>query len=638
MICIRCRQRFPREERDHRCDDAISSDHQPRPAVDEPPRAVVAVLGLVAILVGLVLGGQAHARDKSELRHELTEELPGDCFVFYTKDRSCKVRGGKATGCKILGDIDRSKPECARGRTKTRVEPVRKDPCLKASVSVKSGVERWAEDTARIIDLDKYYKPYPKQQRFHRSKARYKGFGGAAGPGKSAALILDQVMSCYEHEGQDALKVQTLLLRRTHPQLAGSLIPRFRSLVPPELYKSATLDGSKKQVVWLNNARTIFGSMQHDKNVWDYQGGEYKEIDFDEATQFTFYQWNTIGAWNRCPVGFARQSGATNPVGIGADWFRRLFVQKRPAAEMDASQKAAYRAADYDFIPALVKDNPTYAKDPNFLATLAKYPLRLREALLRGRWDVALGAYYDCWDEATMVYPADSLERQPWWPIWMGGDWGFEHNSAIYWYTTLPDGTHRIYRELVVNHHSPKQLAEKIVEMSIGPDGKLEIPSEFHFSHDAHNKREDENTIALQMDAVFHKAHRRWPATLRATTDKVGSEQLLYDELQQLHTLVSSACPELINIIPTAPRAELHPEEIADFLGDDPIAGARLGLYGRIKRAGKKPTTERVKAELAKLPAEAKQDPTLVALATEKALAKVTRPRISFPRRWRPQA
>lgn len=95
------------------------------------------------------------------------------------------------------------------------------------------------------------YRPYTKQNAFHKSYAKHRLLGGAAGPGKSLALIMDHMMGCYEFTDPDEAKqVHTLLLRRTHPKLEATLITRFREKVPKELYSH--FNESKKVVTWLN--------------------------------------------------------------------------------------------------------------------------------------------------------------------------------------------------------------------------------------------------------------------------------------------------------------------------------------------------------------------------------------------------
>jgi hypothetical protein len=63
------------------------------------------------------------------------------------------------------------------------------------------------------------YAPFPRQKEFHDSVAKYRLFGGAAGPGKTKALLYEAIYQAHLHPGVD-----TLLLRRTFPELEASLI------------------------------------------------------------------------------------------------------------------------------------------------------------------------------------------------------------------------------------------------------------------------------------------------------------------------------------------------------------------------------------------------------------------------------
>ena len=92
------------------------------------------------------------------------------------------------------------------------------------STTVTSGVERWANDSmaeARASDdadpacqgdlppgerkIELGYVPFGKQSEFHASPAKYRLFGGAAGPGKSKALLMEAILQAHEHAGANTL-------------------------------------------------------------------------------------------------------------------------------------------------------------------------------------------------------------------------------------------------------------------------------------------------------------------------------------------------------------------------------------------------------------------------------------------------
>src|SRR5580704_1913654 len=106
------------------------------------------------------------------------------------------------------------------------------------SATVTPGIDRWRDDRSRAQSVSAAnddtadangvdpaakrflaYAPFAKQAAFHASSAKYRLFGGAAGPGKSMALLMEAIIQADEHPG-----VNTLLLRRTFPELEQSLL------------------------------------------------------------------------------------------------------------------------------------------------------------------------------------------------------------------------------------------------------------------------------------------------------------------------------------------------------------------------------------------------------------------------------
>jgi hypothetical protein len=275
------------------------------------------------------------------------------------------------------------------------------------------------------------YTPFPKQEQFHSSRAKYRLFGGAAGPGKSKALLMEAVLQAHEVPGAN-----TLLLRRTFSELEQTLLLYFRRDIPRELYKS--YNESKHLATWWNDSTTRFGYCQSEADVYQYQGAEFLFIGIDELTLFTLRQWQFLTSRNRCPVpgAFACMAGATNPGNIGHAWVKALWIDKEPASGMEHPEE--FDASDYDFIPARVSDNPIYAGDKSYLKSLRSLPSHLKRAFLDGDWDVYAGQYFDRFDCAKHVVRAEQIDWKPWWPRWISIDWGFEHPAAVYWHAQAP--------------------------------------------------------------------------------------------------------------------------------------------------------------------------------------------------------
>src|SRR6202051_5227051 len=139
------------------------------------------------------------------------------------------------------------------------------------------------------------YEPFKRQLQFHESAAKYRLFGGAAGPGKTKALLYEAILQAHKHPGVD-----TLLLRRTFPELEASLITYFRRDVPRELYEK--YNESKHTVTWLNGSTTRFAYCDSENDVTRYQGGGFLLIGVDELTHSALKQWQFRRSRNRCRI------------------------------------------------------------------------------------------------------------------------------------------------------------------------------------------------------------------------------------------------------------------------------------------------------------------------------------------------
>lgn len=490
------------------------------------------------------------------------------------------------------------------------------------------GVDRWLEDERKrqeqpddAIKLSLPYEPFPKQALFHQSTAKYRLFGGAAGPGKSHALLMEAVDQANRYS-----RAKTLLLRRTYEELEISILSKFEAEVPKELY--AGYNRSKHLVRWHNGSVTRFGYCKLEKDIWRYQGGEFLFVGWDELTQFTLSQWQAMKGWNRskvAPASAAGMAGATNPIGVGLGWVKALWVDKKPAAGMDENEARRYNPADYDYIPALLDDNPIYANDAEYRAALESMPTHLREALLNGRWDILAGVYFDIFDRASMVIRAEEIGMQPWWPRWIGGDWGFEHPSAVYWCTQSDEGVCYTYRELVVKHHTPDELIEQIAQRCKGE--KIDA---IYLPHDTFARRDNWDTIGDQMNRLLQ--HHKLPAAARADNDRVSGWMLMYRLLRNRQWLIADSCPRLIECLPTLVRDEKNVEDIAKMDGDDPADGVRYALKSRLAPR-KPPLEQRVAAKMTS------SDPTMREIQAERALAGERakgRPFIRRPGRYTP--
>lgn len=139
--------------------------------------------------------------------------------------------------------------------------------------------------------------PHPPQQIF-LSLGQYREvmFGGAAGGGKSDALLM-AALQYVDVPGYSAL-----ILRRTWPDLVlpGAIMDRANDWLyntPAEKKEGGRL------WVFPSGARLQFGYLQNDKDKYRYASAEFQFIGFDELTQFPEEsQYDFLFSRNRRPV------------------------------------------------------------------------------------------------------------------------------------------------------------------------------------------------------------------------------------------------------------------------------------------------------------------------------------------------
>jgi len=234
-------------------------------------------------------------------------------------------------------------------------------------------------------------KPTPTQEAFLMQDAYEVFYGGAAGGGKTAALL----MSALQYA--DVPGYHALLLRPSLAELAlpGNLIDLSHTWLAQT---KAVWNGEVKQWRFPGRSRNgadgatlTFGYLADDNDVARYAGSSFSYLGFDELTRFPEQHYRRMQRVLRQPTGMqrgpaaadgtcladvpARVRSASNPGLAHHEWVRARFVdpQTRPDGVV--------------YLPSRMADNP-HLDQAAYTATLTHLPTAERERLLNGNWEI----------------------------------------------------------------------------------------------------------------------------------------------------------------------------------------------------------------------------------------------------------
>jgi predicted phage terminase large subunit-like protein len=222
------------------------------------------------------------------------------------------------------------------------------------------------------------HEPNAKQQAFLALECREALYGGAAGGGKSDALL----MAALQHVHVPGYRA--LLLRRTYSDLAlpGALLDRARD------WFTGKAKWSRDEKTWSfpGGGSITFGYLENENDKYRYQGAEFQFIGFDELTQFTETQYRYLFSRIRRLQGSLvplRMRAGSNPGGVGHDWVKARW--NLSAADMAGGVQFNDERA---FVPARLDDN-TALDAREYEAALSELDPLTRQQLLAGDWQAS---------------------------------------------------------------------------------------------------------------------------------------------------------------------------------------------------------------------------------------------------------
>jgi len=322
----------------------------------------------------------------------------------------------------------------------------------KESKELPDAIQKHLDETGSYVEFMPNEGP---QKDFLAAPEKDVLYGGAAGGGKSFAMLIDPLRYCHNPVHR------ALILRRSMPELR-ELIDKSRELYP-KAFKGAKFREVEKLWNFPSGAKIEFGFLERDSDVYRYQGQAYSWIGFDEITHLpTEFGWNYLASRLRTtdPSLQTYLRCTANPGGVGAHWVKKRYVLPSESNNAFIGKDGLTRK----FIPARLQDNPYLAEDGEYERMLNSLPAVQRKQLLEGNWDIAEGAAFAEFEtEAHVIAP---FEIPSWWERVKGVDYGYAAESCCLWAAVDPeDKTIIIYRELYQKGLTGNALADKITYM-----------------------------------------------------------------------------------------------------------------------------------------------------------------------------
>lgn len=424
------------------------------------------------------------------------------------------------------------------------------------------------------------YTASPRQTIFHQSVADEKLYGGAAGGGKTAAIVAEGITLALEHPG-----IPINFFRRTIPELKSTILPEIHKQCADYIKAGhMTWHGLDRQFRLANGSTLNLNYCDTDADIYRYQGTEMPVILIDELTQFPQAWIEYLKTRNRTsnpdwPVIFA---AGTNPGGVGHGWVKNRFIDVAPPETRYTDPETQETRI---YIPAKVDDHPIQKFREDYKKKLsALVDVDLRRALRDDDWDVFAGQVFTEWGRNKHVI--EPFQVPDHWIKWFSYDHGYNTFAAGLWFTQDPmSGRKYVYRELYESQKGISELAslKKRLEGRENPAPQLADPAIWKGAGD-HNTGKSVAEMFQAEGISFTPANN----------DRLAGKAAVHEALSPMpdglpNLQVFSNCVNLIRTLPSLPYDQHRVEDVDTKAEDHLYDALRYGLMSQRAAVTPKP-------------------------------------------------
>lgn len=394
------------------------------------------------------------------------------------------------------------------------------------------------------------YTPTDRQALFHAAGENLVLYGGAAGGGKSYAMLVDALRYCMYDD------YRGLIIRKTSPMLK-ELIGVSRSLYP-KAFPGAKYNKAENVWYFPSGATIEFGYLDKEEDLERYQGLPYAYIGFDEiqhqrSPDGFLYLMSRNRSANPNITCYMRASA--NPG--GAPWVKEMFID--PAEPGTTFWKDGL---SYKFIPAALGDNP-YLDAPDANGGMSAYRKMLmalpevkRKQLLEGDWNAGEDSMF-AFSRAVHV----TSELPPLhWNVIVGMDYGYNDPASCVWAAVNPaNGDIHVYDEMELTMTPAQEWGRAVLQregyMAQQTERVIDWSLFRNTGHTGPGIREQLGRIGIQPRPADRNREAGWNQM---------HQRLMLNESGTPSLFVHESCRKLIDQLETAKTSDKKPDDIDD--------------------------------------------------------------------------